>query len=45
MAQHTFEPETFHNTFGSHSPVLHVEPGDTITTTTIIKFDIKTNIN
>ena len=35
MAQHTFEPEVFHNTFGSHSPVLHVDPGDTITTTTI----------
>jgi amidase len=32
--QRTFTPTTYYRTFGSHPPVLHVQPGDTITTTT-----------
>jgi amidase len=33
---HTFEPTTFHRVFsGSIAPVLHINPGDTIKTTTV----------
>ncbi len=35
MAHHDFAPTTYHNTFGSHAPVLEVDPGDTIATTTV----------
>jgi acetamidase/formamidase len=34
MATHTFVPEAYHNTLGSHEPALSVEPGDTVITTT-----------
>ena len=30
-----FEPVEFHSTIGSHSPVLRVEPGDTVVTATV----------
>lgn len=33
---HTFEPKTFHRQFsGAIAPVLHINPGDTIRTTTV----------
>lgn len=32
MATHHFRANLFHNTFGSHEPVLRVAPGDTIIT-------------
>jgi amidase len=35
-ATHTFEPTAFHRVFsGSIAPVLHINPGDTIKTTTV----------
>lgn len=35
MTVHTFEPSHYHVTIGSHEPVLHIEPGDTVITTAI----------
>ena len=35
MATHHFQPTHYFNTIGSHDPVLHVQPGDTIITTTV----------
>ena len=35
MATHVFEPETYYSTLGSHPPVLEIDPGDTISTTTV----------
>ncbi len=35
MATHQFTPTMYHRTLGSHPPVLHVAPGDTIVTTTV----------
>ena len=35
MATHDFLPVTFHNTFGSHAPALRVDPGDSISTSTV----------
>src|SRR6056297_952638 len=35
MGHHEFTPETYHTTIGPHAPALHVEPGDTIFTTTV----------
>ncbi|MEX2534495.1 MAG: acetamidase/formamidase family protein [Trueperaceae bacterium] len=35
MAVHTFQPRHYHNTLGSHEPVLRVASGDTIITTTV----------
>jgi len=34
MAHHQFTPSSYHNTLGWHEPVLEVDPGDTISTTT-----------
>src|SRR5690625_4464365 len=36
MAQHhMFQPTTYHLTLGSHEPVLHIQPGDSVTTSTV----------
>jgi amidase len=35
MATHRFTPDHYHNTIGSHPPVLRIAPGDTVITTTI----------
>jgi amidase len=35
MTAHFFSPLTYHNTFGSHAAVFTLQPGDTITTTTL----------
>ena len=35
MATHHFTPERYHNTLGSHEPVLHIADGDTVITTTV----------
>ena len=35
MAHHQFRPTTYHNTIGSHPPVLHIASGDQVTTTTV----------
>jgi len=35
MERHEFQPTQYHNTIGSHEPVLHMSPGDTIVTTTV----------
>ena len=35
MTTHAFTPDHYHRTLGSHDPVLHVESGDTIVTTTV----------
>jgi acetamidase/formamidase len=35
MATHHFSPNHYHTTIGSHAPVLHVAPGDTVVTTTV----------
>lgn len=33
--EHHFVPAHYHTTLGPHAPVLHVQPGDTIVTTTV----------
>ena len=33
--EHHFTPTTYHNTLGPHEPVLHVNDGDSIVTTTV----------
>jgi amidase len=35
MTIHTFSPQVYHNTFGSHRPVLHIADGDSVVTTTV----------
>jgi len=35
MTVHHFQPSHYHTTMGSHPPVLHVQSGDTIITTTV----------
>jgi acetamidase/formamidase len=35
MASHFFSPLEYHNTFGPHAAVFTLQPGDTITTTTL----------
>ncbi len=35
MPTHNFTPDHYHNTIGSHPPVLHIAPGDTVITTTV----------
>ena len=35
MAHHEFTPTHYHNTIGWHEPVLEIEPGDTVSTTTV----------
>lgn len=35
MVRHEFHPTHYHNTIGSHLPVLRIAPGDTIVTTTV----------
>lgn len=35
MAVHHFEPTKYYTTIGSHPPVLHIAPGDTVVTTTV----------
>ncbi len=35
MGVHQFTPSRYHNTLGSHEPVLHIEPTDTVVTTTV----------
>ena len=35
MTTHTFQPNTYWNTFGSHAEVLRIADGDTVITTTI----------
>jgi amidase len=35
MTIHQFQPDHYHNTLGSHEPVLHIKPGDSVITTTV----------
>ena len=35
MTHHRFEPEVYYTTIGSHAPVLRIDPGDTVSTTTV----------
>ena len=35
MTTHRFQPDHYYNTIGSHEPVLFIEPGDHVLTTTI----------
>jgi acetamidase/formamidase len=35
MAHHNFIPQHYHVTIGSHDPVLHISPGDSVTTKTV----------
>jgi acetamidase/formamidase len=35
MAIHTFRPNTYYNTIGSHPPVLSINPGERVITTTV----------
>ena len=35
MTTHHFQPDHYHTTIGSHAPVLFIEPGDHVLTTTI----------
>ncbi len=35
MATHHFQPDHYFTTIGSHAPVLRIQPGDTVVTTTV----------
>src|SRR5678815_2768599 len=35
MTTHTFIPDHYHNTIGSHPPVLRIAAGDSVITTTV----------
>jgi acetamidase/formamidase len=35
MSIHFFKPDRYHNTLGSHAPVLTIQPGDTVITTCV----------
>ena len=35
MATHHFQPAHYYTTIGSHEPVLRIQPGDTVVTTTV----------
>jgi amidase len=35
MTTHKFQPEVYYTAFGSYEPVLHIEDGDTVITTTV----------
>ncbi len=35
MAHHDFIPDHYHITIGAHDPVLHISPGDSVSTTTV----------
>lgn len=35
MATHDFEPTRFHGTLGTHEPILEIEDGDTVRTSTV----------
>jgi amidase len=35
MTTHTFQPTLYHNTLGPHEPVLAIQPGDRVETTTV----------
>jgi len=35
MTIHQFSPSVYYNTIGSHEPVLKIQDGDTVVTTTI----------
>ena len=35
MAHHQFTPEVYYTAIGWHEPVLHIAPGDTVSTTTV----------
>ena len=35
MATHHFEPTVYHIAIGTHEPVLHIDSGDTVVTTTV----------
>jgi amidase len=35
MTHHQFEPKVYYNTIGWHEPVLHIAPGDSVSTTTV----------
>ncbi len=35
MATHHFQPTVYHTAIGAHEPVLHIESGDTVFTTTV----------
>ena len=40
MTTHRFDPETFFNTMGQHSPMLRVQPGDTVVMHTLDAFGV-----
>jgi len=35
MATHQFQPTVYYTAIGAHEPVLHIESGDTVCTTTV----------
>ena len=35
MATHHFEPNVYYTAIGTHEPVLHIDSGDTVVTTTV----------
>jgi amidase len=43
MATHTFVPDHYHNTIGSHPPVLRIAAGDTVITTTVDAWGLDAN--
>ncbi len=43
MATHHFQPTQYHNTIGSHEPVLRINDGDSVVTTTVDAFGKDSN--
>ncbi|HCK13248.1 TPA: acetamidase, partial [Candidatus Poribacteria bacterium] len=35
MAVHNFQPTVYYTAIGAHEPVLHIDSGDTVITTTV----------
>jgi amidase len=43
MPTHTFIPTHYYRTMGSHPPILHIAPGDTVITTTVDAWGLDAN--
>ncbi len=43
MPTHTFIPKHYYRTIGSHTPVLHIAPGDSVITTTVDAWGLDAN--
>ena len=44
MPTHLFQPSHYHNTIGSHEPVLKIAPGDSEFTGSVYRFDREASV-